>query len=350
MEKIRFIIVGSGWRSLYYVRIAKALEKHFELCAMLCRTEEKAARMARENGIHTTISEQECIDMKPDLVVVAVNKASLAEVSMHWMKMGFCVLCETPAAMDDETLNRLLELEKRGGRLVINEQYHRYPVYSSLIRIARSGLIGEPKYLDISLAHEYHAASLIREFLAVEPSQSYKVRSVTKGFETTLTRTRYEVITDGRTEIKNRTIALVEFEDGKTALYDFDSEQYRSPIRHNFIRLAGTRGEIYNNTVYWLDENNKPQHSELEIKKRKVVTDSENPNLKEFEEITEIGCNGKVLYTPPFGICSLSEDETAMAIMLYESGLYAKKTGNCPYSLEKAVADARFRIRMYQNV
>ena len=40
MEKYRFIIVGSGWRSLYFVRIAKALEDKFELCAMLCRTEE----------------------------------------------------------------------------------------------------------------------------------------------------------------------------------------------------------------------------------------------------------------------------------------------------------------------
>jgi len=350
MERIRFIIVGSGWRSLFYVRIAKALEKQFELCAMLCRTEEKARKIALENGIHTTVSEQECVDMKPDLVVVAVNKTSLAQVSMHWMEMGFCVLCETPAAMDDETLDRLLELEKKGGKLVINEQYHRYPVYSSLIKIARSGLIGEPQYLDISLAHEYHAASLVRELLNIEPSQAYTVRSVTKGFETTLTKTRYEVITDGRTEVKNRTIALVEFENGKTALYDFDSEQYRSPIRHNFIRLTGTRGEIYNNSVYWLDENNRPRHAELEIKTRKVVSDSENPNLREFEEITEIGCYGKVLYTPPFGICGLSEDETAMAVMLYESALYAKNKGNSPYSLEKAVADARFRIRMYQNV
>lgn len=336
MEKIKFIIVGSGWRSLFYVRIAKALPQYFELCALLCRTEEKANRIAAENGIYTTISEQECIDMKPDLVVVAVNKASLAEVSMHWMKMGFCVLCETPAAMDSETLEKLLEMERKGAKFVINEQYHRYPVYSSLIKIAQSGLIGEPQYLDISVAHEYHGASLIRAFLNVKPSEKYSVKAVTKSFLTTLTRTRYEEITDGRTEMKNRTIALVEFESGKTALYDFDSEQYRSPIRHNFLRLTGTRGEIYNNTVYYLDENNKPQRADLEVKCDK--------------EITEIGCCGKVLYTPPFGLCGLSEDETAMAVMLFETAKYAKKTGNSPYSLEEAVADAEFRIRMYQNV
>ena len=337
MEKIRFIIVGSGWRSLFYVRIAKALPQFFELCAMLCRTEEKAAKIAAENGIHTTVSEQECIELQPDLVVVAVNKASLAEVSMHWMEMGYCVLCETPAAMDDKTLDRLLEMERKGARLVINEQYHRYPVYSSLIKIANSGLIGDPMCLEISVAHEYHAASLIRALLNIDSSENYKVSSVTKGFETTLTRTRYEVITDGRTEIKNRTFSLVEFESGKTALYSFDSEQYRSPIRHNFLRLSGIRGEIYNNSIYWLDDRNMPRQEDLEIK-------------RESGETTEISCNDKILYTPPFGLCGLPDDETAMACMMLEAGLYAKKTGNSPYSLEQAVADARFRIRMYQNV
>ena len=110
MGKTRFIIVGSGWRSLYYVRIAKALPEHFELCAMLCRTEEKASLMAIENGIHTTTSEEECISMKPDVVVVVVNKASIAEVAIHWLNLGFCVLSETPAALDIATLSLEPEL------------------------------------------------------------------------------------------------------------------------------------------------------------------------------------------------------------------------------------------------
>ena len=42
MAKLRFVVVGSGWRSLFYWRIAQALPERFELCAMLCRTEEKA--------------------------------------------------------------------------------------------------------------------------------------------------------------------------------------------------------------------------------------------------------------------------------------------------------------------
>ena len=109
-DRYRFIIVGSGWRSLYYVRIAKALPQVFELCAMLCRTEEKAAKMASENGILTTTSVSECMDYKPDfVVVVVVNKASIADVVLQWLEKGFCVLSETPAALDTETLVRLRE-------------------------------------------------------------------------------------------------------------------------------------------------------------------------------------------------------------------------------------------------
>ena len=107
MNKIKFIIVGSGWRSLYYVRVAKALPNIFELCAMYCRTEEKAQKMAKEHHIYTTTSIEECVNYKPDFVAVVVNKESIAEVSMEWMRRGFTVLCETPAALDMETLNKL---------------------------------------------------------------------------------------------------------------------------------------------------------------------------------------------------------------------------------------------------
>ena len=48
LGKYHFIIVGSGWRSLYYVRIAKAMPNVFCLDAMYCRTQEKADKMAKE--------------------------------------------------------------------------------------------------------------------------------------------------------------------------------------------------------------------------------------------------------------------------------------------------------------
>ena len=345
-DRYRFIIVGSGWRSLYYVRIAKALPQVFELCAMLCRTEEKAAKMASENGIHTTTSVSECMDYKPDFVVVVVNKASIADVALQWLQKGFCVLSETPAALDTDTLVRLREAEKRGAKLVVCEQYRRYPSLSALLKVAKSGILGEPGCLNLSVAHEYHGASLMRAFLNIEGFENFSVSAKTYEFPTTETLTRYDSFKDGRVASKKRTVATFEFESGKVAIYDFDSEQYRSPIRKNTIRLQGVRGEIIDDKVYYLNDRNDGVVSPITVKQRMVHTDSTNPNLSSFIEIEDIVFEDKSIYRPPFGLCGLSEDETAIATMLEKTALYSRGLGDTPYKLDEAIFDAYMAIML----
>ena len=51
------------------------------------------------------------------------------------------------------------------------------------------------------------------------------------------------------------------------AWYDFDSEQYRSPIRKNTLKVQGVRGELIDDCVYYLDENNEGQTG-------RIITDS----------------------------------------------------------------------------
>ncbi len=337
---MRFIIVGSGWRSLYYVRIAKALPEKFELCAMLCRTEEKAQQMAKEYGIPTSTSIDECRAMNPDLVVVVVNKASIATVAMEWMGYGFCVLSETPAAMDIDTLNKLWEMHKAGGKLVVCEQYRKYPKFGALIDVAKSGLIGEPDILSCSLAHEYHGASLFRALLGLSPSEQFSLTAKSYTLPVAQTLTRYDFFTDRRIAYKKRVIATFEFSNGKVCLYNFDSEQYRSPIRKNTHRLIGRYGEIIDGTVRYLDAEGVAHVSPIETTSRKVRTCYDNPNLKKVEEITSIRFEDEILYTPRFGLCGLAQDETAVATMMEATYMYAKGLADSPYPLEEALQDA----------
>lgn len=76
-KPLRFVVIGSGWRSLFYWRIACAYPELFTMEAMLCRTEEKAGHMRKQYGVPAVTSEASCEAMKPDFVVVAVNKASI---------------------------------------------------------------------------------------------------------------------------------------------------------------------------------------------------------------------------------------------------------------------------------
>ena len=131
MAKLRFIVVGSGWRSLFYWRIAQALPERFELCAMLCRTEEKAEKMHQEYGVPVSTSAEQCAALHPDLVVVAVNKASIAAVSTEWLARGFAVLSETPAALEEDALRALWQLHRQGAKLQVAEQYWLYPTLAN---------------------------------------------------------------------------------------------------------------------------------------------------------------------------------------------------------------------------
>lgn len=354
MAKYRFIIVGSGWRSLCYVRIAKALSDKFELCAMLCRTSEKAERMARENDIYTTTSIEECKAMKPDFVVVVVNKASIADVSKEWMNYGFTVLCETPAALDTDTLGELWQMHKSGCRLMVAEQYIYHPTYKSQLDVLRNKLIGEPQYLNISLAHEYHGASLMKAYLNIDASTHFTVSAKTYAFPTTETMTRYEKITDGRVADKKRTVATFEFDDGKVAVYDFDSEQYRSPIRNNYVRLQGVRGEMKDNTFYWLDEDNEPQKAELVSKDSCTTTESDNPNLKYVCECEEVwlvqdGCEGRLVYRAPFDLRGISKGETAVAQLMFMAAGYDAAARSLEMGNEEYKSEAELVCRMAEE-
>lgn len=88
MSKVRFAVVGSGWRSFFYIRIAKALPEIFELTALLCRSREKADRFRREYGVRAVTSDREVMDSGPDFIVSAVSENSIAETAAKWASRG----------------------------------------------------------------------------------------------------------------------------------------------------------------------------------------------------------------------------------------------------------------------
>lgn len=308
---ISFAVVGSGWRSLFYVRIAMAFPEKFNLCALLCRTEEKAQAISKEYSVRTTLSEEEVVKMNPDFVVIAVTKADVPKVAMHWMDMGFCVLSETPAGQDVQTLERLWEYRRKGGKIVVAEQYFLYPEYRKLIEIANSGIIGRTDCLNISLAHGYHGISLMRAILGLDAHEQFTVSAKAFSFTSVQTAARGVVYTDGRKAVRTRTVAVFEFENGKTALFDFDPDQYRSSIRKNTLKLQGERGEIVDDTVYYLDENNLPK--ELTVKAEEHVLDSDHTAVAELMERTAL--YAKNLAPEPYPLCAALQDSYTDILM-----------------------------------
>lgn len=258
MGKIRFAIIGSGWRASFYIRIAKYYSEKYELVGVLCRSKEKAKLISSEYNVPAVTDENRIRSEEPAFIVVCVNKTSIAEVSAYWRRLGYTVLCETPAGLKVEDLLEIYSTRLEGGRLIVAEQYCYYPTYRKIIETANSGKIGAVISAYVSLAHEYHGASLIRAMLNEDVSSKMRIRSRSYDFPVTKTKDRYHAYHDGEIIIQKRVLVNIEFEDGKIAEYDFDSQQYRSPIRSNAVRITGTRGEIAGEKLYYLDEDNNP--------------------------------------------------------------------------------------------
>jgi predicted dehydrogenase len=334
MGRIRFVIVGSGWRSMFYVRIAKALPEQFEVCAMLCRTEEKARRIGEEHKINTTTSIEQCIELVPDFVIVAVNKASIYDVTRFWLEKGFPVLSETPPSLKLDELKTLWELStKFDAKIQVAEQYFKYPTYEAQITILDSNIIGPPYNVTISAVHDYHAASLIRKILhtGFEKVSIYGKKYL---FPVTETESRYEIITDGRVADKERVKITMEFESGKVAFYDFSSIQYRSAIRNRHLIVQGIKGELTDSIFYYLNEKNLPQIDKLQV--------NFDADKREVETIT---FKDQIIYKPALGRCGLTEDETAIAVLLQGMKEYVQ-TGKEIYPFADALQDAYITILM----
>lgn len=258
--KKRFAIIGSGWRAEFYIRIALHPGNDFELTGLLCRNTAKQEALAKKYGISPTLFESEIIESRPDFIVVAVSKPSIAEVSAHWQEMGFPVLCETPAALNLRDLSAIVQRSAEDAMpLLVAEQYQYYDTYQKLLELIQSGIIGQTVSASISLAHDYHGVSLLRQILMEPYSAPYRILVQKHELPVTKTGDRYQIYTEGELIRRTRTIAQIAFQDGRIALYDFDPEQYHSVIRHNRVHVTGTRGEIINETLWYLDDKNEMQ-------------------------------------------------------------------------------------------
>ena len=333
---LSYVIVGSGYRAEYFGRIAKTYPALFR-ALYLCRSSEKAGLMKRHTGVEAVTDVDACLAFHPDFIVIAVDRAHVADVAEEWIGRGFPIVTETPVGDTMEKLCRLWEAGQRGAKIVCCEQYHRYPLLAAGLEAVRQGLIGTPRSAYFSALHDYHAASIIRRALMTgkESCSMHGTKVVGTAAETD---SRGGAVLDGRTVNESRDLVLAVFASGKTALYDFAPVQYRSYIRTRHITVRGDRGEWNDTTVYGLDEHNRPFRRMLtpEIPEKYRCLDSQA--LRDLRRAWR-----------PELILDTLQDEFAIATILLDMGEYLAG-GDAPYPLWEAVEDVRFWMRLRETV
>ena len=132
-------------------------------------------------------------------------------------------------------------------------------------------------------------------------------------------------------ENTNQKIKIFKFKDA-TAVYNYNIEQYFSPIRKDRILIRGTKGEIENNQVRYLNSQNEFVSSEIKFVTSGLLDGFYNNKIT-FED--------KTLFEFPFGKARLTEEETAIAQCFIKMQEYING-GKELYSYKKAYEDYSF--------
>lgn len=338
MKKQRFGLIGSGWRAEFYIRIAKLLPEQLELTGVVIRDSDKGATFAKKFSVPVVQTLDELLEDRPDFVVLSINRDFVTDYLVRLFERKVPVLCETPPGKTVADLEELWESSQaHGANIQVAEQYFLQPLYAAWLQVMEEGRLGEVENMSISALHGYHAVSMIRKMLNV-PYERCVIHGKRFSFRVTETADRGGFVADGEVMTRDRDRLTFEFENGKTAFFDFSGVQYHSYIRTRQLNVQGTRGEIDDLTVRYLAEDGTPVTQELQRIDLGVYNNQEWAHQG-------IMLGERYVYKSPFPTGRLNDDEIAIADCLFRMGHYVQ-TGESFYSLREALQDTYVSIKM----
>lgn len=337
---VSFGVVGSGWRTNFFLRVAQALPDRFRVSGLSTRNPDTGRRISAEWGIPTYRNVQELVQAEqPAFVVVSVPRDAAPGVITEAVRAGTAVLTETPPAADVPGLLPLHDLVAGGARIQVAEQYHLQPLLAAQIALASSGRLGEVTSAQVSTAHDYHGISLIRRLLGIGFEDAH-IRATDFQAPITAGPTRLGEPESDQLRTETRTLAQLDF-GGRVGIYDWTSEEYYSWIRSRSVLVRGSRGEIRDTELKYLQDFRTPLSTTI-----RRVNAGENGNLQGYY-LKGLVAGDSWLYRNPYAPARLHDDELALATLLERMAAYVDG-GPEVYSLAEASQDHYLQLMVRQ--
>lgn len=332
MKPARFAIVGGGWRSLFFLRVAQALPDRFEVAGMMVRNEARGQELEKAWGVKTYQTLDELLRIN-DLrfVIVSVPPSVAPQYISAIAEHSLPVLTETPPAPDLAGLLALYDLSQRGARIQVAEQYYLQPLHAARLAFTHSGKLGTVNQAQVSVAHGYHGISLIRKFLGItfEPASITAHRFLSPLIAGP---TRSGPPVQERLVQSEQHIAYLDF-GSKLGIFDFiNNEQYRSWIRSHRLLVRGDHGEINATHARYLEDYQTPISFDFVREDAGATGNIEGYYHKGFL------AGNEWVYKNPFMPARLSDEEIAVASCLVGMDAYVDG-GPDIYSLAEAAQD-----------
>lgn len=316
-EPYRFAIVGAGWRSEFFLRIAQALPKRFGVDGVVVRSRDKAVAFSEIWGVATYPNAASLLEAaRPEFWVSSVAYAENFAVNLALIEHGLPIFTETPPAATLEQMDELWSAAQgTGARIQVAEQFHRQPHHAARIAAVRAGKIGTAHKAYVSVSHGYHGTSLIRHYLGLG-YEDCRITGV--GWPDRVLDPGGRSGPPPRPEVNevSQQLALLNF-GACQAVFDFTPVQYFSPIRSQRVCIRGELGEIVDHQLH-LYADGEP--ATLSFQRQ---TAGPNGNL-EGMCLKAIQLGEKRIWRNRTAPARLSDEEIAMAELLLAMGDYAR--------------------------
>jgi predicted dehydrogenase len=342
MSPVSFAIIGAGWRSEFFLRIARLMPERFRITGMVIRDAEKARVFEQKWGVTSCRTVDELVRQGGfSFVVISVPRAVASAITLELAQQGIPVLCETPPGVDLDSLISLNESVGIEAKIQIAEQYIFQPNHAARLALVKSGKLGTISQAQVSACHDYHGMSLLRHFLGITYEdaeiQAHAFTSpIVQGIDHNGNLNEHKIVPS------HQVIAYIRFAD-QLAVYDFTYDQYFSWIRTPRMLIRGEKGEINNFQIKYLQDYKTPV--ELELKRTNA---GEDGNLEGFY-LKGILAGEQYVYLNPFIPGRLTDDEIAIATSLLKMEEYVNG-GDSFYSLAEASQDHYLSLMIQRAV
>ena len=330
----KFAIVGTGWRSEFFLRVAAELPGRFAVTGVHSRSAARREELAHRFGTLAVDSVEEAAKQgEPDFVIVAVPWPAAPEITQQIVELGVAVLEETPPAPDLPMMRALWSGVGARDLVQVAEHNMFMPAHRARLRMVKEGLVGEPTSVQVTSNHLYHAVSIMRGLLDVG-------RGPTTVIANSVSTSLVEPIAFGGAFSDNpdpvprtATLAILDFGGGRTGLYDFTENQWWNPLRHRRLTVRGTGGEIVDDRVVSLEDPRTVVESV--VTRRQTGMDM---NLEGFF-LDSIAVNGRAMYRNPYRPARLSDEDIAAATIVERMSMWVRGEGPPPYPLADGLQD-----------
>ena len=318
---MKAVLFGTGWRSMFYIRIAKALPELLEIVSVCTRKSERA-EMLNAEGMNAVTDSIKALSVPHDIVIVSSGPDGFFSLMKMLDERHETVLTETTfLSLSDRELDELSSMKG-----FVAEQYQYTPLFASAI--ASLDIIGNVDQLYLSGLHNHHAASIARIILGFSGCVPDEILSTSFPSRILCTGSRKGMTVNGGMENYERKIRALRFGD-KLFINDFSSNQYASYLYGKHFEIRGDRGVITEREVRTVGDDGRPVVLPF-IFHRDWTTGNGSLTL------SHVTLGSRTLFSNPFYPASLNDDEIAIAEILrrMDSG------EDCPTILS-GIEDAR---------